>query len=109
MHTPTIASSRRHLHNTHKQTQTNTIEQTESETYAKNAYGAPKGVVPAEKDKEGDGQEQRKLGGYRLVQFKLVPFEDVYFQHTADVTRSAEKEEEVCVRTSSSTAGAAKE
>ena len=35
--------------------------QTESEGYAKNAYGS-----------------QRKLGGYRLVKFQLVPFADVY-------------------------------
>jgi hypothetical protein len=35
--------------------------QKESEGYANNAYGA-----------------KRKLGGYRLVPFKLVPFKEVF-------------------------------
>ncbi|KAM3568114.1 hypothetical protein VYU27_009761 [Nannochloropsis oceanica] len=58
--------------------------QLESETYAKNAYGAPRtgAAIPTSKDggkdggKEGGGE--RKLGGYRLVKFALVPFAEAW-------------------------------
>jgi hypothetical protein len=53
--------------------------QLESETYAKNAYGAPRTAATTAKEggKEGGGEE-RKLGGYRLVKFALVPFSEAY-------------------------------
>jgi hypothetical protein len=61
----------------------------ESETYAKNAYGAPRtaaqeveGVKKGEKEVGGEGvgedKEGRKLGGYRLVKFALIPFADAF-------------------------------
>lgn len=82
--------------------------QTESETYAKNAYGAPKGLGSSSSDSTGKGAagaapagEERKLGGYRLVRFNLIPFEDVYFQHAAAANATYAEGGEVRVRSTS--------
>ena len=58
--------------------------QLESETYAKNAYGAPRTAAaadtPKEEEKAGGKKEERKLGGYRLVRFALTPFAEALQQ-----------------------------
>ena len=83
--------------------------QMESETYAKNAYGAPRSLKQEEGGGEGGGgggeqekeekeketkkeKEERKLGGYRLVKFELKPFKEVYEAKDATTVAAVEKE-----------------